>query len=273
MKPHGDSDGASARNGTEATSVTTMTRARAEAIRQRSAEEAADAARQQVEEDGRAGLVDREPATRQQDWRERHEAVRGRRAQHDREVEQRQRHRGGPQRCPARALVGLGPRHRRHLPQRPRQARAPGQHDERRPVQSHARDDRHEHQRRRARSRATRPRCAPTSPGPCGDPRGDRPAPPPAGGTPRRQVRRAPESLRASAATWTGRSKLRIGTATSRPARGSSARGCQRSASAPKPSCDTEFDIWNAIASVPAVASDRFRWGISSGSSGAYMFV
>ena len=48
-----------------------------------------------------------------------------------------------------------------------------------------------------------------------------------------------------------------------------SARGRQRSASAPKPSCDTEFAIWKHIASVPAVASDRFRCGISSGSSGA----
>ena len=34
-------------------------------------------------------------------------------------------------------------------------------------------------------------------------------------------------------------------------------------------SCDTEFAIWKHIASVPAVASDRFECGISSGSSGA----
>ena len=46
-------------------------------------------------------------------------------------------------------------------------------------------------------------------------------------------------------------------------------RGRQRSASAPKPSCDTEFASWKHIASVPAVASDRFKCGISNGSRGA----
>ena len=62
--------------------------------------------------------------------------------------------------------------------------------------------------------------------------------------------------------------KLNTITATSGPTI-TSMRGRQRSASAPKPSCDTEFAIWKHIASVPAVASDRSSRGISSGSIGA----
>ena len=54
-----------------------------------------------------------------------------------------------------------------------------------------------------------------------------------------------------------------------RPA--AAARGRQRSARWPKPSCDTEFASWKHICSVPAAASDRFSCGISSGSSGAKM--
>ena len=48
-----------------------------------------------------------------------------------------------------------------------------------------------------------------------------------------------------------------------------STRGRQRSASHPKPSCDTEPATWKSIASVPAAASDRPSRGISRGRSGA----
>ena len=61
-------------------------------------------------------------------------------------------------------------------------------------------------------------------------------------------------------------------TAASGPAM-TSTRGRQRSASAPNASCDTELAIWKHIARMPATESDRPRWGISSGSIGAYMLL
>ena len=48
-----------------------------------------------------------------------------------------------------------------------------------------------------------------------------------------------------------------------------SSRGRQRSARRPKPICATDAAIWKSIVSVPAAASDRPSFGISSGSSGA----
>ena len=62
--------------------------------------------------------------------------------------------------------------------------------------------------------------------------------------------------------------KLNTVTASSGPAM-TNTRGRQRSANAPKPSCETEFASWKHIASVPAEANDRLRCGISSGSIGA----
>ena len=49
----------------------------------------------------------------------------------------------------------------------------------------------------------------------------------------------------------------------------SSTRGRQRSASAPKPSCDTDEAIWKHIASVPTAVSDSPSCGMNNGSRGA----
>jgi hypothetical protein len=69
---------------------------------------------------------------------------------------------------------------------------------------------------------------------------------------------------------FTKPSMLSMSAATSGPPT-SSARAYPRSASRPNTSCESEPAAWNTIIRVPAPCRPSESFGISSGSSGAYM--
>ena len=83
--------GATTRNGVDSTSDQAITRRGAEAIRGRAAEESADAAGEEIERHGAAGLAEREAAARHHHRHEGRERQRRQRPEDDDQVEQSER--------------------------------------------------------------------------------------------------------------------------------------------------------------------------------------